>query len=150
MRRAFVFGLLVWLAPALQADDFRLTMDELSGWLDAYGEAWETRDADAAVKIFADDATYRVTPYEKPHVGHSGIHEYWASVTANQRNVRFTHEALSVQGDIGIAHWSAEFDVAPEGIKIELDGVFVLEFDSQGKCRSLLEWWHRSLRPPRF
>jgi hypothetical protein len=56
--------------------------------------------------------------------------------------VQFEHEALSVSGDTGIAHWSAMFDVAPDGTKIELNGIFVLEFDADGKCRRLREWWH--------
>jgi ketosteroid isomerase-like protein len=59
----------------------KLTMSELSNWLEAYGAAWETRDADAAAKIFSEDATYRVTPYEEPHKGRSGVHDYWAGVT---------------------------------------------------------------------
>lgn len=124
------------------ADDYKLTMSSLSAWLDAYGSAWETRDADAAANIFSADATYRVTPYEEPHVGKDGVRNYWAGVTENQRNVRFEHEALSATGNTGIAHWSANFDVAPEGTNIELDGIFVLEFDEDGKCRRLREWWH--------
>lgn len=123
-------------------EESKLTMAELSSWLDAYGAAWETRDADAAVQIFSEDATYQVTPYEDPHMGRSGIHEYWAGVTENQRNVLFEHEALSVSGNTGIAHWSANFDVEPDGTKIELNGIFVLEFDQDGKCRRLREWWH--------
>lgn len=124
------------------ADEFKLTMSSLSAWLDAYGSAWETRDADAAANIFSADATYQVTPYEQPHVGKDGVRNYWAGVTENQRNVQFEHQALSVTGNTGIAHWSANFDVAPEGTKIELDGIFVLEFDENGKCRLLREWWH--------
>lgn len=124
------------------ADDSNLTMTDLSNWLDAYGQAWESRDADAAATIFSEDATYQVTPYEEPHRGQDGVRDYWAGVTENQRNVRFEHEAISVSGNTGIAHWSATFDVAPDGPKLELNGIFVLEFDENGKVRQLREWWH--------
>lgn len=137
-----IFSVLVLYGRSIPADDFTLTMTELSNWLDAYGEAWESRDADAAVRIFSEDASYRVTPYEEPHAGRSGIHDYWAGVTENQRNVRFEHQALSVSGNTGIAHWSAKFNVEPDGTKLELDGIFVLEFDQDGNCRRLREWWH--------
>ncbi len=119
-----------------------LTMSALSNWLDAYGEAWESRDADAAAKIFSADTTYQVTPYEDPHLGQDGVRNYWAGVTENQRNVQFDYQTLSVTGNTGIAHWSANFDVAPDGPHIELNGIFVLEFDADGKCRRLREWWH--------
>jgi ketosteroid isomerase-like protein len=124
------------------ADQHELTMSGLSNWLDAYGNAWETRDADAAARIFSADATYQVTPYEEPHRGQEGVHKYWAGVTENQRNVQFDYEAISVSGNTGIAHWSAMFDVAPDGPKLELNGIFVLEFDESGKVRQLREWWH--------
>ena len=119
-----------------------LTMDELAAWLDAYGEAWESRDADKAATLFADDSTYQVTPYEDPHQGQESIRQYWAGVTENQRNVDFNHEPLSVNGNTGIAHWSAQFDIAPDGPHLELNGIFVLEFDQDCKCSRLREWWH--------
>lgn len=131
---------LIFFMGNVMADD--LTMSALSSWLDAYGEAWESRDADAAATIFSKDATYQVTPYEDPHVGREGVRSYWAGVTENQRNVRFEYEPISVSGNTGVAHWSADFDVAPDGPHIELNGIFVLQFDADGKCRRLREWWH--------
>ncbi len=138
---SFVFLVsLIFTVGNAMADE--LTMSALSNWLDAYGEAWESRDADAAAKIFSEDATYQVTPYEEAHRGRSGVHDYWAGVTENQRNVQFEYQTLSVTGNTGIAHWSANFDVVPDGPHIDLNGIFVLEFDADGKCRRLREWWH--------
>lgn len=119
-----------------------LTVAELTTWLDAYGDAWESRDADSAASLFSEDSSYRVTPYEDAHLGQSGIRQYWESVTANQRNVEFKHQPLSVTGNTGIAHWSAQFDIEPGDTHLELDGIFVLEFDEDGKCQQLSEWWH--------
>jgi len=129
-----------------RADASALTMAELSAWLDAYGEAWESRDADKAANLFAADSTYQVTPYEETHKGQDGVRQYWEGVTASQRNVVFEYRTLSVTGNTGIAHWSASFDVEPGDVHLELDGIFVLEFDEDGKCTRLREWWH--LRSP--
>lgn len=117
-------------------------MSKLTDWLDAYGEAWESRDPDKAASLFTEDSSYQVTPYENPHVGQDGVRQYWATVTASQRNIEFEHRALSFSGNTGIVHWSAQFDVEPGDTHIELDGIFVLEFDEGGKCRRLREWWH--------
>lgn len=119
-----------------------LTHEQLDGWLAAYGKAWETRSADQAVTLFTPDATYQDNPYEPPHQGHAGIHAYWAGVTKDQRNVKFGYELIAVSGSTGIAHWTAEFDVEPSKAHLSLNGVFVLEFGADGKCRSLREWWH--------
>jgi uncharacterized protein (TIGR02246 family) len=145
VKHALSFAVLISLifgAGNAMADESDLTMSELSKWLDAYGAAWESRDADAAANIFSEDATYQVTPYEEPHVGQDGVRNYWAGVTENQRNVQFEYEAISVAGNTGIAHWTAKFEVAPDGTPLELNGIFILEFDGDGKCRRLREWWH--------
>ena len=49
---------------------------------------------------------------------------------------------IALNGNTGVAHWSAKFSLASTGGLIELDGVFVLEFDDKGQCTSLREWWH--------
>jgi ketosteroid isomerase-like protein len=140
-------GLFVMLAGtnfglANESSSTEMTMENLVAWLDAYGEAWESRDADKAATLFSSDSTYQVTPYEEPHRGPDGVRQYWAGVTENQRNVQFEHEPLSINGNTGIAHWSAQFDIDPDGPHLELNGIFVLKFDQDGKCSQLREWWH--------
>jgi ketosteroid isomerase-like protein len=126
-----------------------LTEASLAAWLEGYKAAWETRDADKAVALFTADATYQDEAFTPPNVGSRGIRDYWAKVTAGQRDVKFQYQVLSVKGNTGIAHWSAEFAVADANppTTIALDGVFLLEFDGSGKVRSLREWWHVKSTP---
>lgn len=122
--------------------DQALSRAALTDWLARYRTAWETRDPDAASKLFTENATYREKPFDAPKAGRSGVREYWAQVTADQRDVQFTSDAIAVHGNTGVAHWHAKFKLASVGATIELDGVFVLEFDASGLCSSLREWWH--------
>ena len=138
------FALIAVTTPAIAADNpsTQLTMSALTNWLEAYGDAWESKDPDKAANLFSEDASYRVTPYEEPHSGPDGIREYWATVTAGQRHVQFQFQPLTVEGNTGYAHWSAKFEVDPNGTSINLDGIFILDFDEDGKCQQLREWWH--------
>ena len=43
-----------------------VTEAEVTDWLDMYFEAWYAADAARASALFAIDAVYVVTPYEKP------------------------------------------------------------------------------------
>lgn len=115
---------------------------ELDAWLAAYGKAWERKDADAAASLFAEDARYFETPYAEAFEGRAGIGEYWARVTADQRDIRFRYATIAVDGNTGIASWSATFTTISGGAKVELNGVFVLEFDERKHCVVLREWWH--------
>jgi len=139
-RSLLVAGFLAALATS--ADAKPLTSTALEAWLARYGAAWETRDAAAAGVLFTDNALYHEMPFDEPKKGRAAIEEYWRGVTADQRDVHFESKVISVDGGTGVAHWSAKFKVASSGATIELDGVFVLEFDAKGQCTSLREWWH--------
>lgn len=119
-----------------------LTRATLEGWLKRYGEAWEQRDPARAAALFTENAPYHEMPFDAPKAGRNGIREYWATVTADQRNVRFESQALAVDGRTGVAHWSASLTSASSGVRVELDGAFVLTFDDNGLCSELREWWH--------
>ncbi|HVY66217.1 MAG TPA: nuclear transport factor 2 family protein [Gammaproteobacteria bacterium] len=137
---AALFSLHTGAASAQQ-----LTTAAVEKWLAGYERAWETRDAARAAELFTPDAAYHETPFDAPKAGQAGIHEYWATVTADQRDIDFKSQVLSVSGRTGVAHWSATFTSAATGARMELDGVFVLTFDDKGRCSELREWWQ--LRP---
>ncbi len=139
--------LAVMVSLANAAPGKNLTADHLETWLKGYEEAWETLDPDKAAALFTADATYRDDPYKEPHRGREGIREYWSTVTADQKDVDFTFQVLAVTRSTGIAHWHAEFSSRANGAGITLDGIFVLEFDARGLCRSLKEWWHLKIDP---
>ena len=81
-------------------------------------------------------------PFDAPKAGRAGIRDYWATVTADQRNVDFKSQVVAVNGQTGVARWSASLTSAASGVRVELDGVFVLTFDASGLCSELREWWH--------
>jgi hypothetical protein len=125
-------------APAQQS----LTTASLTAWLARYEQAWEQRDPAQAAALFTDNAPYHEMPFDAPKAGRAGIREYWASVTADQRNVDFKSEVVAVNGQTGVARWSASLTSASSGARVELDGVFILKFEGSGLCSELREWWH--------
>ena len=120
-----------------------MTHDEFKVWLDAYGHAWETRDATAAADLFSDDAAYHETPFIEPMRGRAEITSYWSHVERTQEQVRFRYEILAIEREQGIAHWRASFTRCPEGTRINLDGIFLITLNAERKCTVLREWWQR-------
>jgi hypothetical protein len=119
-----------------------LTPTSLENWLARYEQAWERRDAEQAAALFTENARYQEMPFDEPKMGRAGIRNYWTTVTADQRDIDFKSQVIAVKGTTGVARWSATFSSAASGARIELDGVFVLEFAPDGLCRELREWWH--------
>lgn len=124
-----------------------LSAAAVEDWLARYEQAWELRDAERAVALFTPDARYHEMPFEAPKNGSAGIREYWATVTADQRDVDFRANVIAINGTTGVARWSASLRSASSGARVELDGVFVLTFDASGRCSELREWWHVNATP---
>jgi ketosteroid isomerase-like protein len=122
-----------------------LTTQAFDKWLRDYGAAWESRDPRAASALFTADAQYFWTPFDPPQRGSEEIAAAWQGAVSQQENVRFTCEVLAVNGETGVAHWHVSFD-AP-GERVNLDGMFVVEFAANLQCRTFREWWHRAATP---
>jgi uncharacterized protein (TIGR02246 family) len=120
---------------------------EVERWLGAYGRAWETKDPEAAVQLFTEDATYQETPFDEPMRGRDAIRTYWLQVEPSQDDISFGSEVLHAGGDRALVHWWASYANVKTGEPTRLDGIFILEFDHSGRCRSLREWWHADPRP---
>ena len=58
-------------------------------WLASYGSAWTGRDPGAAASLYADDATYQVTPFDEPLRGRAAIYEYWSGVARTEEKIQF-------------------------------------------------------------
>jgi hypothetical protein len=112
-------------------------------WMDAYGQAWQKRNSEAAAALYSEDGSYQVTPFVEPMRGRKAIFEYWSNVARTEENVEFRYEILAASRALNIARWWATFVIVPQNLKTKLDGIFVISLDEQGRCKSLQEWWHK-------
>ena len=112
-------------------------------WLDTYKRAWETRDPEAAADLFTADADYYERPFEAPARGREGIRDYWSDATRYQEGVEFSSEVLATTATGGIAHWHCRFTRLTSNSVVELDGIFLVRLDADGKCTEFREWWHK-------
>jgi len=74
-------------------DHVTVTRLDAVRWIQAYASAWETKDADAAVRLFTEDAVYGAIPgvADQTFIGSNAIHVYWSSITAGQSNIVVRH-----------------------------------------------------------
>jgi len=108
-------------------------------WLERYRRAWIDRDADAASRLFTEDATYREQPFQAPFVGRAAIRNYWANVTASQTAVELRYGKSIVDGRRLAVEWWANLQTN-DG-PLTLAGEFLLLFAETGECRELREYW---------
>lgn len=119
----------------------------LTEWLDAYGKAWEDRDAEAAARLFTEDAVYQWGPFGRRLRGRVMIREAWAEAVEDQANVEFGYEVLTATARSGIARWWCAADIGERAVRARDEGIFRLAFDETGLCTSLEEWFNSTEEP---
>jgi hypothetical protein len=119
----------------------------LTEWLDAYGKAWEDRDAEAAARLFTEDAVYQWGPFGRRLRGRVMIREAWAEAVEDQANVEFGYEVLTATARGGLARWWCAGDIGERAVRARDEGIFRLAFDETGLCSSLEEWFNSAEEP---
>jgi ketosteroid isomerase-like protein len=113
--------------------------DDRAAWLERYRQAWIDRDADAASRLFTEDAIYREQPFQAPFVGRAAIRDYWSRVTASQTRVELRYGRSVADGAYVAVEWWANLQTN-DG-PLTLAGEFLLVFADTGECRELREYW---------
>jgi ketosteroid isomerase-like protein len=124
----------------------KLTEKHFSTWLSAYGRAWEAKDAAGFAGLFAENALYYWTPFEEPKKGRAEIRAAFAAAVESQRDIDFGARILYTHAQLGAAHWSCSLTRTNTGKRVHLDGIFVVQFETNGEALSFREWWHSDER----
>jgi len=119
-----------------------MRVTDLSGWLAAYGRAWEQKDTDAFVSLFTPDVRYHWTPFEEPRTGRGAVAEAFDTAVARQSDIRFDASILNQAGRTGIVHWRCSLTRTGGEYRVRFDGIFVVELTDEGLCQVFREWWH--------
>jgi SnoaL-like domain len=124
------------------------TMESFRGWLERYFDAWRDNDETQVESLFSAGALYYFDPFREPTVGRDEIVGLWIEDEWQQTEHEFSFEPLAVNGDTGIAHWTASIvRHVPDIAKVEMDGILMIRFDDEGRCREHREWVHSREHP---
>jgi hypothetical protein len=116
-------------------------IEAFTGWLTAFGDAWEAADSAALGALFTVGATIAPTPFAELVRGRRAIITHFGGLFAEWPGASFTAQVLGAGETYGVAHWHvASGDRA-------LDGVLVAALDGRARCESLRQWWHAAPSP---
>ena len=92
-------------------------------------------------------AIYAVGPFADVWEGRHEIVRWWTSVA--QDDVEYSYEVLAAEGETGIAHWNVKARPEGEPYRVEWDGILLITFAPDGRCRDHREWLVRRELPAR-
>jgi ketosteroid isomerase-like protein len=127
---------------------YKVSRQTATEWMQGYLQAWETRDADAVVKLFTPNGVYQSIPgvANQTFVGRKAIHKYWFNVTRPQSMIHGTQGQAIVSGDrAAIEIWVTFRDPVynPKGKHmITLVETNVVTFVKSGLASKNVEYWN--------
>jgi ketosteroid isomerase-like protein len=105
-------------------------------WVARYEEAWRSEGTAALAALFAEDATYRMSPYAQPARGLAAIAELWEREREGAgEEFRMRHRLLAVDGGTAIVRVEVEY-----GTGAEYRDLWVLRLAADGRCTDFEEW----------
>jgi SnoaL-like domain len=127
---------------------FKVSKQTATKWMAGYLQAWETRDADAVVKLFTPRGVYQSIPgvSNQTFVGRRAIHKYWFNVTRPQSLIHGVQGEPIVTGNrAAIEIWVTFRDPVynPKGKHmITLLETNVVTFVKGGLASKNVEYWN--------
>ena len=105
-----------------------------------FKNAWQQRDVDRIVELYAEDAQYRLDPFAEPLEGSVEIRKHWNDVVATQNHVDFDAERIWVVGRTILVSWHAAYTRRSTAARIRIRGFSTIELDETGLIARMRDW----------
>jgi len=119
---------------------FTLTPGDGQDLFARYQHAWETRDPDAMLELFSEDAEYRIDPFMQPLVGSNAIRRHWNEVAASQDHIEFDAERVWVSGNTVLGSWHVALTRIVSAERVRVRGFSTMELDDARLIVRMREW----------
>jgi uncharacterized protein (TIGR02246 family) len=107
-------------------------------WVEGYEAAWRTAGTDGLARLFTDDATYCMAPFQDPHRGLAAIADLWDAERSGP-DEEFTMDWSLVAVDDPRAVVRVEVRYGPPS-RAWFRDLWIVEYDPDGRCRAFEEW----------
>ena len=131
--------------------------EDVDRWLKDYVAAWKSYDRGQIEALFAKDISYRYHPEDDAIEGRAAVVESWLGegdhADASTRDEPGTYDAayraVAVDGQVAVATGISSYRESPGGPVVRVyDNCFVMQFDSEGRCREFTEWFIQRKKSP--
>jgi ketosteroid isomerase-like protein len=110
----------------------------IEAWVAAYERAWRTTGTEPLRDLFAEDATYRMSPYEEPATGLEEIAALWEREREGpDEPFEMRHEVVAIDGDTAVVRVEVTYG-GPD--RLQYRDLWIVRFAADGRCREFEEW----------
>ena len=115
--------------------------EDVSDWLGRYVAAWKSGERGEIEALFGNDARYRYHSYDEPLVGQAAIADSWLDDPDEPGTFDASYQCFAADGNAAVAIGTSTYFKADGEVDRVYDNVFVLRFETGGRCSEFTEWY---------
>jgi len=117
--------------------------EDVSDWLERHVAAWKSGERGEIEALFGDDARDRYHSYDEPLVGQDAIADSWLEDPDEPGTFDASYECFAADSDAAVAIGTSTYFKADGEVDCVYDNVFVLRFETGGRCSEFTEWYSK-------
>ena len=119
-------------------------MSNYQKWITAFMESWKALEGEKTVELLSKDVKYFETPNGDPCASWDEIVELWRVVPQNQKDITYSFKILCYTQSVCMVNWNMKrvFISNSGEIRQNIDGIFQISLDADGKCTYFKQWRH--------
>lgn len=115
---------------------------DVADWLERYVAAWKSYDPQEIGALFAQDARYRVRPWDDDAEavrGRAAIVADWLESPDEPGSFEAAYRPWAIDDDRAVAVGTTRYLATDDAPETEFHNVFLLRFDDDGRCVELTD-----------
>lgn len=109
-------------------------------WAKEFMESWKALDWKRTLNTLNEKVEYYENPIDKPCNNFEEVINLWNVVSDNQKDIDYKYEIVAFNERTCIINWQMTRTMTKGNIKQEIDGIFQVSLDADGKCTFFKQW----------
>lgn len=109
-------------------------------WTKDFMESWKELDYKRTLETLDKNVEYYENPMDKPCADFEEVTNLWNVVADNQKDINYKFNIVVFNEDICIINWQMTRTMTKTDTKQEIDGIFQIAINDDGKCTYFKQW----------
>ncbi len=114
--------------------------DRYDKWTKEFMDSWKELDWERTLKTLDKNVKYYENPIDPPCATWDDVVNLWNVVADNQKAIEYKYNIVAYNEDTCIVNWQMTRVMTKNNVKQEIDGIFQVSVNEDGKCTSFKQW----------
>ncbi len=114
--------------------------EEYEKWTKEFMESWKELDWKRTLETLSKDVEYYENPIDNPCVNFEEVINLWDVVADNQKDISYQYKIVAFNEKTCIVNWQMTRTMTKTNTKQEIDGIFQISLNKEGKCTYFKQW----------